>query len=72
MTSRGSRRLLLSGSELKERGRREAPFFYYIESLRCLVEICTLLRSCATDESIANWPGLQLNSASEFSRLAKL
>jgi hypothetical protein len=27
MTSRGSRRLLLSGNELKERGRREAPFF---------------------------------------------
>lgn len=25
MTSRGSRRRLLSGSELKERGRREAP-----------------------------------------------
>lgn len=27
MTSRGSRRRLLSGSELKEQGRREAPLF---------------------------------------------
>jgi len=28
MTSRGSRRLLLSGNELKERGRREAPLLF--------------------------------------------
>jgi hypothetical protein len=28
MTSLGSRRLLLSGSELKERGRREAPLLF--------------------------------------------
>lgn len=28
MTSRGSRRLLLSGNELKERGRREAPLLH--------------------------------------------
>lgn len=28
MTSRGSRRLLLSGNELKEPGRREAPLLF--------------------------------------------
>lgn len=32
MTSRGSRRLLLSGSELEERGRREAPLLFYYDS----------------------------------------
>jgi hypothetical protein len=31
MTSRGSRRLLLSGNELRELGRREAPLFVQVE-----------------------------------------
>lgn len=33
MTSRGSRRLLLSGNELKERGRREAPLLFVVVSV---------------------------------------
>jgi hypothetical protein len=33
MTSLGSRRLLLSGNELKERGRREAPLLFVVAAL---------------------------------------
>ncbi len=37
MTSRGSRRLLLSGNELKERGRREAPLLFVVRAPHALV-----------------------------------
>lgn len=33
MTSRGSRRLLLSGNELRERGRREAPLLFVVSAI---------------------------------------
>lgn len=33
MTSRGSRLRLLSGSELKERGRREAPLLFVVSAI---------------------------------------
>lgn len=42
MTSRGSRRRLLSGNELKERGRREAPLFFCSVRYR-LVRFCAHL-----------------------------
>ena len=45
MTSRGSRRRPLSGSELKERGRREAPFSI-IEFLISPFSIDTGVSSC--------------------------
>lgn len=38
MTSRGSRRLLLSGNELKERGRREAPLLF-LHTLDCITDV---------------------------------
>jgi len=33
MTSRGSRRLLLSGNELGEQGRREAPLLFVVSAI---------------------------------------
>lgn len=60
MTSRGSRRRLLSGNELKERGRREAPLLFVNEPFNSVLNpVAVLSRLQLTSLSAhLGWQGI--------------